>query len=580
MPYILFLIIGILIFTFLYRGRFEHMLLINKILERSHDGYWFYYINSDKSWWSDQNYHLLGLDNYSTNKNKHFFPSLVHPDYYDKFITTTQQDSYEIIIPVKHSNGSYLWIQTNGAKYTIPFIKKEVVIGFNRDVSDLYEIAHEVKYLAYHDRTTDTLNSEGFKRKLHELSLDSLDNSNSYILMLELELSHYEKEITNLSTSNIVQFVVNDLKKIFGHDKVARISEHGFTILSTKHNLSDLENYFKNLNNSLNNGVSLDNTTYYGGLQVLAIEMFPVEHYEQYLIYRDFVLTHHACKSEDIFTVVDSSIKARCLDSIKTRNEFLNGLKVGEVLLYFQPIINAKTNKISKLEALIRWNNPSKGILGPGAFLPYLNESHDIKQVDFWVIKEAIKTIAIYEEKGYNIPPISINVTGITLADENLVNYIRDELQYYQVLPSKLCVEVTEQILISNITIGNKNLDSLKAMGIQIVLDDFGTGYSSIHYINQLNAQVIKIDRSFIKDIQKNHKTQAIVNLIRNLAEELAVELIAEGIETSDELDFVLHHYCDLVQGYLISHPLPIETVLNLSSKYYDYTELHSDLLA
>lgn len=159
----------------------------------------------------------------------------------------------------------------------------------------------------------------------------------------------------------------------------------------------------------------------------------------------------------------------------------------------------------------------------------------------------------------------------MTLADETLVKYIEDNLKFYEVDAHKICIEVTEQILIDNITIGNKNLETLKKMGVQIVLDDFGTGYSSIHYVNQLNAQVIKIDRSFIKDIHQNKKTQAIVKLIRNLADDLAVELVAEGIETYDELSYVLDNYCELVQGYLISKPLPIEEILNNDSKLYKF---------
>ncbi len=378
MGFILLILGGLLILAFVYKDKLEHILLLNKILDLSQDGYWLYYPKSDESWWSPQNYQLLGLKNRRQHKDKNFFPSLIHPKYVERFEKATEQDNYELIVQVKHSNGKYLWIQTSGIKYTVPFLKKEVVIGFNRNVSDLYEIAHEVKYLAYHDRATDTLNSEGFKRKLHELTTIPVDTSTSYVLMVDLGLSHYKKEMNSFSTSEVVQFVVNHLKKTFGHDKTARISEHQFAILSYEKNQYDLHEYFKQLNQLLINGVSLEETTYYGSIRTFALEMFPIEHYEQYLIYRDYAVQHLIEDVEDPFILFDAKTKAKCLESMQIRNDFMLGLKQNEGILYFQPIINAKTNKICKMEALIRWNHPSKGILGPGAFLPYLNVGHDI----------------------------------------------------------------------------------------------------------------------------------------------------------------------------------------------------------
>lgn len=572
MAYIIGLIIVILLYF--YRYRFEHFILLNKILENSQDGYWIYYTKHNTSWWSKQNYQLLGLADNNQVKDKNFFPALIHPRYQEKFEDAIKSldthGRYQLVLKVKHSNGKYIWIQTSGMRYVMPILKKVFVVGYNRDVSDLYEIAHEVKYLAFHDRSTNTLNSEGLKRKFEELKI-SMNSQDSYLTIIDLSITSYQSGLTDKSNNEFLNFFVDRLKNLFIYGKMARISEHQFAILTDDLSIDKIKMKLELLNNLIHEGIVINKYCFSGQYKTYCIELYPIEPYEQYLVYQEYVKRHLVKDKNEFFVVIDSSTKEKYLESIRVRNEFIHGLNDNELVLFFQPIVNAKTNMVSKLEALIRWNHPTRGTLAPGAFLPYLYEVNDIKQLDFWVLKEVFKIINRYEQSGINFPRVSINITGVTLADETLLNYIEENLKLYEVAANKICIEVTEQILIDNITIGNKNLETLKQMGVQIVLDDFGTGYSSIHYVNQLNAQVIKIDRSFIRDIHQNTKTQAIVKLIRNLADDLAVELVAEGIETYDELRYVLDNYCELVQGYLISKPLPIEEILNNDNKLYQF---------
>lgn len=569
-------IIGLLIVLILYlnRYKFEHFILLNKILENSQDGYWIYYTERNRSWWSKQNYQLLGLANSQQNKDKDFFPSLIHPRYKEKFEQAVDSlnthGRYQLVLKVKHTNGKYIWIQTSGTRYVMPILNKRFVIGYNRDVSDLYEIAHEVKYLAFHDRSTNTLNSEGLKRKFEELKT-SMKREDSYLTILDLSVTSYQSGLTDKSNNEFLNFFVERLKSLFVYAKMARLSEHQFAILTDGLPIEEIKTKLELLNNLIHEGIVISEYSFSGQFKTYCIELYPIEPYEQYLVYYEYVKRHLLKEKNEDFVVIDSSTKKKYLESIRVRNEFIQALNQNELVLFFQPIVNAKTNIVSKLEALIRWNHPTRGVLAPGAFLPYLYEVSDIKQLDFWVLKEVFKIINHYQQDDMNFPRVSINITGITLADETLVKYIEENLKFYEVDASKICIEVTEQILIDNITIGNKNLETLKQMGVQIVLDDFGTGYSSIHYVNQLNAQVIKIDRSFIREIHQNKKTQAIVKLIRNLADDLSVELVAEGIETYEELSYVLDNYCELVQGYLISKPLPIDDILNNDNKLYQF---------
>ena len=569
---VLIIFIGVVV-AFIASAKYTKKLVFkDNSIKRLRYSYWMFFEDSQTVWWSNRNYKMFEVSREQTAITKSFFLSMIHPDHLEKFQEAISKKSYEVIVRINNKNDRLMWIYTKGETLTIPFIKKQIVVGFNRDVSDLYDLTLEIQYLEYHDRITGTLNSEGLKQRLNELATIPADSTreDAFLLMIELGLSHLQEGTNTLSLSKILNYVLSDLRTVFKSSDIARISEHKFAILTVNKSFAELSTYFKNLNQSLVSGVVIDNSTCYGNLQVFGFDLFPIEQYEQYFIYCDFVKRHFSEQSEDVITLINPELKSKCLESMRIRNEFMGGFKRNEVELYFQPIVNVRQNEISKLEALIRWNHPTKGVLGPGAFLPFLDDSHDIKQVDYWVVTEAIRIISVYEAKGYRLPPISVNITGMTLTDELFSYYVKERLDAYNVRPKNICIEVTEQLLITDMRIGNNNLNDLKEIGVQIVLDDFGTGYSSIQYVNNINAQVIKIDRSFIKDIHRNQKMQAIVKLIRNLAEDLAVELVAEGIETSDELNFVLNNYCDYVQGYLISRPQPIDNILNLKTEYYN----------
>ena len=568
----LLMIIAAMIMFLIVTNYIKKLVFQNKDIRNFNYGYWMFFVDSQKVWWSNKNYRLLEVDRNEISVTNDFFLSMINPNHLEKFKDAISKKSYEVIVRVNNKNDRLMWVYTKGKTLKVPFTKKQIVVGFNRDISDLYDLTLEIKYLEHHDHITGTLNLEGFKQRLNELATIPADSvrHDAFLLMVELGLSHLQEGTNTLSLSKILSYVLNDLRTVFKSSDIARISEHKFAILTVNKSFDELSTYFKNLNQSLVNGVIIDDVTCYGNLQAFGFDLLPIEQYEQYFIYCDFVKRHFSDRSEDVITLINPELKSKCLESMHVRNEFMGGFKRNEVELYFQPIVNVRKNEISKLEALIRWNHSTKGILGPGAFLPFLDDSHDIKQVDYWVVTEAIRIISAYEAKGYRLPPISVNITGMTLTDELFSHYVKERLDAYKVRPENICIEVTEQLLITDMRIGNNNLNDLKEIGVQIVLDDFGTGYSSIQYVNNINAQVIKIDRSFIKDIHRNQKMQAIVRLIRNLAEDLAVDLVAEGIETPEELNFVLNNYCDYVQGYLISRPQPLDNILNLKTEYYN----------
>ena len=226
--------------------------------------------------------------------------------------------------------------------------------------------------------------------------------------------------------------------------------------------------------------------------------------------------------------------------------------------LFYQPIIQLNNSEVVGMEALIRWNHPDLGYLQPMDFLPYCENTSLIFLIHDWVMKTAIKKISDWPDfEGF----VSINLSTRLLVDGQWIDTLIKLLEAYQVDASRLVFEVTESSLIEDQAESIKTVNALCSLGAKIAIDDFGTGYSSFEYVNILPVQYLKIDRSFIKEDIGASKSQAIINAIIQLAEALEIKIIAEGVETQEQLDWLNEHGCDYVQGFLLSRPLPNDRI-------------------
>jgi len=239
--------------------------------------------------------------------------------------------------------------------------------------------------------------------------------------------------------------------------------------------------------------------------------------------------------------------------------ELAKALKNNEFLLYYQPQVDLKTGEIVGAEALIRWISPDKGIIPPTEFIPIAENTGLIVPLGQWVLKTACTQAVDWKRVG--LPPlqIAVNISAQQLEHEDFVADIIDILTQTGLDPKQLKLELTESILVHNINLTLEKFKQLQELGIEIAIDDFGTGYASLSYIQNFLFDILKIDRCFIKDITQNHKNSAIVCAIIRLARQLNFKVIAEGVETELERDFLAQQGCDLIQGYLISPPLPFE---------------------
>lgn len=233
--------------------------------------------------------------------------------------------------------------------------------------------------------------------------------------------------------------------------------------------------------------------------------------------------------------------------------------KNNEFILYYQPKVSFESDKIVGAEALIRWQHPTMGLVSPMRFIPLAETYGYIKEVGEWVIDKVCQQLSYWSKRGINIENISINISPIQFSDKRLKDYIEDKINLYNINPSHLELELTESMVMRNFELSLEIINSLKAINILLSLDDFGIGYSSLSCISKLPFDILKIDRTFIMDIEKNLQSKKIINMIINLAKTLGLKVIAEGIETEIQYNMLKEMSCDEFQGYYFSKPLTVE---------------------
>lgn len=243
--------------------------------------------------------------------------------------------------------------------------------------------------------------------------------------------------------------------------------------------------------------------------------------------------------------------------SIETELHY--ALERQQIELYYQPKINLKTGKIVGSEALIRWNHPEMGLMMPGQFIPIAEKSSLIESIGEWVLTTAYKKTQTWHQSGFKDLSIAVNLSSRQLKQLDLFHKLSKLLIDCNLQPQFLELDLTEKILIENEKLNIQRLNLIKKLGVKISLDDFGTGYSSLGYLQQFPFDILKIDRCLISNIKPNSQNAILTKTIIDMAHQLDLKVVAEGVETQSELAFLVSKGCDEIQGYLFSRPLPVQ---------------------
>lgn len=268
------------------------------------------------------------------------------------------------------------------------------------------------------------------------------------------------------------------------------------------------------------------------------------------------IAMHEAKKNGQPYLFYYKDADKKLYEDIVLENELRRAIDQEELELYYQPQVDLSTGKLMGVEALIRWNHPERGMISPGRFIPLAEETGLIVPIGNWVIAEACRQIKTWHDNGYACKRISVNLSMRQFFQEDLIDTVSTALARSNIEPQYLELEITESMTM-DVERAISMLKRLKEIGVRIAIDDFGTGYSSFSNLHLFPVDQLKIDQSFIRNLATNQKNEAIVGTIISLGHHLRLELMAEGVETSDQADFLSTNHCNGIQGYLISKPLP-----------------------
>lgn len=257
------------------------------------------------------------------------------------------------------------------------------------------------------------------------------------------------------------------------------------------------------------------------------------------------------------YKLYDSSMKDAYIDKAELAGELEDAISQGQFKVYYQPVIDVSTGKVASAEALVRWIHPEKGFLSPAAFIPSLEESGYISELDLYVTKEVCNFLMNRHKQGKPVVPVSINLSWMDFYDESMMSWIINDLRKCSIPGAMARFEITETSYAAIKEDRNNILSSLKNLGSKVLLDDFGSGYSSFGMLQNYNFDILKIDMSFVRQIETNPKTRSILGFIIEMAHEMEMQVVAEGAETQAQVDFLKESGCDFIQGYYYSKPLP-----------------------
>ena len=263
------------------------------------------------------------------------------------------------------------------------------------------------------------------------------------------------------------------------------------------------------------------------------------------------------------YEIFDDEMRARVIDHMQTENDLRRALQRQELELYYQPIISMRDRSIVSMEALLRWNHPERGLLAPAAFIPVAEESRVILPIGRWVLRDACRRAAAWQATQPDSAPIgvAVNLSARQLADPQLEQYVTEALESSGIDASTLRLELTESALIEDTPALERTLKRLKGLGVGLVLDDFGVGFSSLGYLKHLPLSAIKLDRSFVQDLAEGSQDVPIVRAVTDMAKALEMDVVAEGVETEEQLQAIEDLGCGFAQGFHFARPVPTSKV-------------------
>ncbi|WP_339892516.1 putative bifunctional diguanylate cyclase/phosphodiesterase [Neptuniibacter pectenicola] len=449
----------------------------------------------------------------------------------------------------------------------------ELVFVF-QDISERKNAEAKLQKLAFHDVLTGRPNRQYFEEEL-ALNLNLAQRQGRKLSLIFIDLDNF-KHINDALGHAAGDDVLIEAAKRFRlrlrrADFLARIGGDEFTVIVNGVTDSEESAFIaKGLIDALNEPIVINSTEFKVGASI-GIANYPddAEDEQELIKNADIAMYNAKDLGKNQISFFSNELNEKVEHYFELKNHLDLAIKHGEFRLYFQPKVDLLANKICAAEALIRWIKADGTLVAPDNFIPVAEDTKQIIPIGQWVIETAIQQLKDWQDTEFKDLSLSINVSAIQLYDESFLPHLKSNLASSGINPAQLEIEITETAVITDTETAVKILYELKKLDVMLSLDDFGTGYSSLSYLRLLPVDILKIDRSFIASAKEGNVSNKILASIIALARDLAIDVVAEGVEDETHLNLLLAHQCQLGQGYYFSRPLPLaqfsELALDLS---------------
>lgn len=453
-------------------------------------------------------------------------------------------------------------------EYITALIKEdETVIGeviTFRDITQRKQLEEKIKYYAYFDSLTDLPNRVLLQDRITQgLTYAKKNNEKAAILFLDLDRFKVVNDSLGHSYGDVLLKEVAERLQTCVPEG-ATVSRQGgdeFTIfLPLVREESDIIKVIKCIDSVFDEPFLLKNHETHIKTSI-GISLFPEngESAEVLIKNADTAMYKSKERPGTNFHFFSEEMDIRSYETIRLESDLYRAIEKDELIVHYQPQINYKTNEIVGVEALIRWQHPSHGLISPNRFIPLAEETGLIVPIGEWVLRTSCKQMKAWQDSGLNLSRLSVNLSVHQFEHPDLYKTVESILSDTGLAPEYLELELTENLIVKNTDQTLQTMEKLQSLGIKLAIDDFGTGYSSLGYLRNLPISKLKIDKSFVDLMVQDDA--AITNTIITLAKNLRLEVIAEGVETKEQADYLLQQDCFLMQGYYFSRPIPPEEI-------------------
>lgn len=461
---------------------------------------------------------------------------------------------------IKTSEGKQIYLSmTMSNQITEPSIQG-IVVNW-RDITERIQSQKEIEYIATHDELTKLPNRVYLKKRMNQLCEDYKDSEDSFaLIMLDIDGFKYINDALGYQLGDqLIINVVERLKSYLGSNGfLFRYTGDQFALILCGNSAKDYETVAREITLLFLEAFKVDiyelDTTI-----SLGISIFPNDEKDADLLinYANIALLRAKHEGKNRYQFYSTDIGVQIYKQVVLRNDLIKAIERNQFEVYYQAQVNLQSSDILAAEALIRWEHPEWGMVSPNEFISLAEETGFIVNIGNWMLREVCKNYKKWMDEGLHPIKVSVNYSSIQFFERNFVENIKNIIDEYGLDPHFLIMEITESVLMKNAEKAIVDIQQLQALGIQVALDDFGTGFSCLAYLNSFNIDILKIDRSFIKNVLLDETSTIITKSVIDLAQELRIKLVAEGIENWDQLSYLRELNCFSGQGYIYNKPVP-----------------------